>query len=109
MHAAQSLAFFGLLALGQAALYIALVILGQTVTAPTALFALGILFLLLFGILGLGGFVLWLLLLANAMTGTHHAYPYLSRLATLVERTATRLQLRFERSGGFHSRATRKE
>lgn len=98
LHAAQSLVFFGLLALGQVALYVALVMLGQTVADPTASFALGVLFLLLFGALGLGGFGLWLLLLADALTGRLRPYPFLSRLATLVERATA-----------FRSRATQKE
>ncbi|MGZ3584894.1 MAG: hypothetical protein ACXWP6_20770 [Ktedonobacterales bacterium] len=97
LHAAQSLVFFGLLALGQVALYVALINLGQAITNSTASLALGLLFLLLFGFLGVGGFCLWLRLLTDAMTGRLRRYPFLSRLATLIER------------GGFRSRAARKE
>lgn len=107
LHAAQSLVFFGMLALGQIALFVALVSLGQAITDLTASVTLGVVFLLLFGVLGIGGFSLWLLLLTDAMSGRLRPYPYLSRLATLVERGATRLQLWFERGGGFRSRATR--
>lgn len=96
-----------MLALGQVALFVALVSLGQASTDLNLSLALGVLFLLLFGVLGLGGFGLWLLLLADAMAGRLRPYPYLSRLATLVERGATRLQVRVERGGGFRSRATR--
>jgi uncharacterized membrane protein len=97
LHAAQSLVFFGLLALGQVALYVALVSLGQATTDSTAMLALGLLFLLLFGFLGVGGFCLWLLLLTDAMTGRLRRYPFLGRWATVIER------------GGFRSRAARKE
>ncbi|HEX8032656.1 MAG TPA: hypothetical protein VF510_02360 [Ktedonobacterales bacterium] len=97
LHAAQSLAFFGLLALGQVALYVALINLGQAITDSTASLALGLLFLLLFGFLGVGGFCLWLRLLTDAMTGKLRRYPFLSRLAALIERR------------GFRSRAARKE
>ena len=107
MHAAQSLVFFSLLVLGQVALFIALVSLGAAFTDLNVSLVLSLLFLLLFCLLGVGGFCLWLLLLADAMSGRFRPYPCLSRLATLVERGASRLQLRFERKGGFRSRATR--
>lgn len=107
LHAAQSLAFFGLLALGQVALCIALIGLGEIITEPNMSLALGALFLLLFIVLALGGFSLWLLLLADAMAGRLYPYLGLSQLATLIERGATRLQQRLARGDGFRSRAAR--
>ncbi len=106
LHAAQSLVFFGTLLLAQVALFVALINLGQSVTDHNILVALGLLFFALFGILGIGSFVLWLLLLSGAMAGRLPSYPSLSPLATLIERGVTRLQSRSER-GGFRSRATR--
>ena len=107
LHAAQSLVFFGLLALGQVALLIALIVAGGAITEPGMSVALGTLFLLLFGVLALGGFSLWLLLLADAMAGRLYPYIGLSQLATLIERSATRLQQRLTRDDGFRSRAAR--
>lgn len=106
LHAAQSLVFFGTLVLAQVALFVALISLGQSITNPNTSLALGLLFFALFAILGIGSLVLWLLLLAGAMAGKLRPYPYLSPLATLVERAVTRLQSRFER-GGFRSHVTR--
>ncbi len=92
--------------LAQVALFVALINLGQSITEHNTVLALGLLFFALFAILGIGSFVLWLLLLGGAMAGRLPSYPYFSPLATLIERGVTRLQSRSER-GGFRSRATR--
>ena len=69
LHAAQSVVFFGGLAVAQTLLFVALVALGNWAPAGGWLSALGLLFWALFLALGLGGFALWLRLLKTARMG----------------------------------------
>jgi uncharacterized membrane protein len=85
-HAAQSLVFFGLVAAGQAALYLLLVVAGVLIrndllAAMAALLVL-ILFLALASITAYG----WATLLADCIRGDARPLPVAGRLAIRLER-----------------------
>jgi uncharacterized membrane protein len=92
LHAAQSLAFFLALALAQSALFAALVAVGGIVSSLGLAAVLGLVFLALFLVVGMTGLLVWLRLLAGAMSGRLTYLPVLSSLALRLEATVTRLQ-----------------
>lgn len=87
LHAAQSLILFSLLGVGQVALFIALVTLGNL--APTVgwlAVALGLAYYALVVGLGVVGLILWLRLISDCMAGRWRRYPALAPLAVRLER-----------------------
>lgn len=89
LHAAQSLVFFTLLAFAQAALYTALVLTGAFVTDAKTAIVLGLIFYALFALLGIVSFVVWLVLLADTMSGRRRRLPVLARLADRLDHMLT--------------------
>jgi uncharacterized membrane protein len=91
-HAAQSLIFFTLLLLVQVALFAALVLLGGVVENLPAAAATGLVFYGLYLLTGILGFIFWLRLVADAMSGRSTRFRLLSAWAVRLEETVARLQ-----------------
>jgi uncharacterized membrane protein len=90
IHAAQALVFFCLVGLAQASVFAALVGVGSVVSSARLAIVLGLVAYGLFALLGLAGFVTWLLLLADAMAGRRRKRLVLSGLADVLDRILTR-------------------
>jgi uncharacterized membrane protein len=90
IHAAQALVFFCLVGLAQASVFAALVVVGGVVSNARLAIVLGLVAYGLFALIGLAGFVTWLLLLADAMAGRRRKRLVLSGLADVLERILTR-------------------
>jgi uncharacterized membrane protein len=97
LHAAQALVFFACVGLAQTLLFALVVLLGNAAAGSLAELPIS---LLLWGVLialGIGAFVLWLRLLADAWGGRLRRRPVLSPLATQLERLSGSLTRRFQR------------
>jgi uncharacterized membrane protein len=90
IHAAQALVFFCLVGLAQASVFAALVVVGSVISSARLAIVLGLVAYSLFALLGLAGFVTWLLLLADAMAGRRRKRLVLSGLADVLDRILTR-------------------
>ena len=90
IHAAQALVFFCLVGLAQASVFAALVGVGSVVSSARLAIVLGLVAYGLFALLGLTGFVTWLLLLADAMAGQRRKRLVLGGLADVLDRILTR-------------------
>jgi uncharacterized membrane protein len=86
LHAAQSLVFFALLALGQIALFAALVGVGNLLVELPFAAAASFVFYALYLIVGLMSLIIWLRLLGYAVDGTVHKIPLLTLCAAWIER-----------------------
>ena len=84
-HAARSLVLFGGVFLAQVVIFALVVILGNTIRTAEVAVALGVIVLVAYLALGIGAFILWLRLLAEAMAGKGRVYPYLDYLAVGLE------------------------
>jgi uncharacterized membrane protein len=102
LHAAQSVVFFGAVALAQIVLFIALVALGNWVSGDWAPPLLGLLFWAAFIALGLGGFILWLRMLNDCVHGRLRRRPLLSPITARLE--ATTLQFTQSASAAYHAK-----
>lgn len=94
LHAARSLTFFGCLALAQIALFAALILLGSAVSGLTAATLVGVLFYVLYVLIAVFGFVLWLLLMRDALAGRATDYLFLGGGARWLETRITGVQNR---------------
>lgn len=94
LHAARALTFFGSLALVQILLFAALVVVGGIVTGLTAAAVLGVLFYSVYIACAACGFVLWLLLMRDALAGRATSYPVLGGSSRWLEDRITRAQRR---------------
>ncbi len=90
IHAAQALVFFCLVGLAQASVFAALVVVGGVVSNARLTIVLGLVAYGLFALIGLAGFVTWLLMLADAMAGRRRKRLVLSGLADVLERILAR-------------------
>lgn len=90
IHAAQALVFFCLVGLAQASVFVALVVVGSVVSNARLAIVLGLVAYGLFALIGLAGFVTWLLLLADAMAGRRRKRLVLGGLADALDRILTR-------------------
>lgn len=91
-HAAQSLVFFTLLALVQIALFAALVLLGGIIESLSAAALVGLAFYGVYLLVGIAGLLLWLRLIADAMSGRSTRLRPLSDWAMRLEEALARLQ-----------------
>lgn len=96
-HAARSLVLFGGIVLIQLLLFALVVILGNMVGTAGIAVALGLLVLVAYLLLAICGLILWLRLLAEAMSGKGRVYPYLDICAVNLELLITRAQRRLFR------------
>ena len=96
-HAARSLVLFGGIVLIQLLLFAFVVLLGNMVGTAGIAVALGLLVLAAYLLLAMGGLMLWLRLLAEAMAGKGRVYPYLDSFAVTLELLITGVQRRLFR------------
>lgn len=94
LHAARSLIFFCCLAMAQVALFAGLVALGGTVTGLAVAAVVGVVFYVLYIVMAVLGFVLWLLLMRDALAGRATGYPLLGGWSYWLEERITRVQRR---------------
>lgn len=97
-HAAQALIFFVTIPLIQLILFIALIILGNTVSAGSWLVALGVIFIGAFLALGIGALLFWLWMLADCWAGQATRFPIIGRLAEWLEQVLTEARREVARS-----------
>jgi uncharacterized membrane protein len=90
VHAAQALVFYLLLGGWQIALFFAAVGAGGATSDLRADVAFAFVLYGLFIVLAVLSFVLWLLLIADAMTGNRTLFPVVSLWAERIERFAAR-------------------
>jgi uncharacterized membrane protein len=102
LHAAQSVVFFGAVALAQIILFIALVALGNWVSGDWAPPLLGLLFWAAFIGLGLGGFILWLRMLNECVHGRLRRRLLLTPITARLE--AMTLRFAQSASAAYHAR-----
>lgn len=98
-HAAQSLLFFGGIALAQVVLFALLVVAGNLVGHGALAVAAGIVFLALFLALGVAGFLFWLRLLRDCIEGQATLFWFLGDRTMELEQLVTALQQRVAGKG----------
>lgn len=102
LHASRALVFFTLLAFGQVALFVALVVVGGALDAGLAVAAIaGLVFYVAFIALGILALMLWFLMLRDAMSGRFSTFPVLTRLAVDLESIISRVWARISERRGL--------
>lgn len=91
-HAARSLIFFTLLVVIQVALFAALVFIGEVVGALSVAALVGLMFYGLYALAGVLGLLMWLRLVADAMSGGDTGFRRLSGWAKRLEGALARMQ-----------------
>ena len=92
LHAARALIFFTLLMAIQVTLFAALVLTGEVVGTMPAAALVGLAFYAVYALAGVLGLVMWLRLVADAMSGGGRGFRRLSRWAERLERALARMQ-----------------
>jgi uncharacterized membrane protein len=89
-HAAQAFVFHALIAVGQVAIYVLLLIAGGLIQDDFTALVAAVLAMIFFMSLGIAALILWLQLVADCLWGEAHALPIAGAWAVRLERFSPR-------------------